>query len=1372
MSANHSTVKGPPGRDEDRTLLTHASAEAEHARDLPHLPEYVILSELGRGAMGVVYKARHLALNRIVALKMLHVYRQGDAEHRRRFRTEVETIALLQHPNIVQVYDVGEANGRPFFTMEHADGGSLAERCRGQAQTPSVAAEWVEILARAIHTVHSKSIVHRDLKPSNILRTAEGCLKIADFGLAHQESSHLTMTGQVLGTPCYMAPEQAAGKVREVGPAADVYALGAILYELLAGRPPFRGAAPMEVIREVQESDPLSPRRLEPQIPRDLETICLKCLRKEPGQRYGSARELADDLRRYLGGESIHARPPAWPERAVRWLRRRPALAVVLASVVLTALAVPLALLGHTLRLREALGREQLARDEADGAMQLARIKEAEARAALYAADVKLAHNLFKIGDVFQIPRLLDPHCMPEEADSDPRGFVWGYLQRHGQKAEPPLPAHDGPLHLLAYSPDARCLITAGGKPERPNLRVWNLQTRSCRFRQSLIEDLPSHELTIAAYAPRPGLLAGWSKDGFVTLWDFASGQMRSRFRISADVKHIALSPDGRWLAVSETRRTALWNCATGQLHRLLAIHDGARLAFAPDGQMLLSVHQSAAFRGIQWWDVATGTLREQRAMPDGTNHVLFSPRGTFLLLIDGNGQGAIWSAEERVALHWSHNLGKVRCMAMSEDEQSLATGDTEGRVRIWDIPSGHFRGQYRWQPNAIVQLAFAPDHRTLAVATAEGQVHQFDVTVQHVPDRLQAAAMSGRAIAWSSDGEIVAAAGEGGMVFLFDRRTGASRGILRCPVQEIRCLAFAPDGRTLAVVCQDERVVRLWDVADRRWRAVTATDTSAIIAIAFAANGRRLASLAGDTVRFWDTTTAASQGSLKAEPNTRALTFTSSGGFLLTAGSTLQVWDVRNDESPVRPVSSMAADATAVCLSLNREGRLVTGGDDGRVRLWKVSPDGTLTPDKTPFLRPPSGGTVRCLDLAADSKTLLVSQDGRVELWDLTSRHIRDTLDDPVERAAFSPNGGVLATLGREGALRLWEPETWRVARPAGQSLETVTSLVFSAEGRTLVTAGHGPLRTTRHYRGKVTFDTSAWRRTSEALRFWDAASAQEQSADAPSEDVVVPPHLVACSPNDQLLATGAGDGSIRILDRQRKQWRMHVSVSEQARLYAQSFELARVLWTNSAPDYRRYGEGVLALAFAPDGKRLAAAGNRGSFRVFDCEDGSMCCHWQGNAGGSTWLAFTNDCGVIGSCGNRVCVWDANTGMLRTTLGADTDSPVLCGVLTPGKDILALGSKDGQIRLWDLQSGEVRHLPGGHQNRVTCLAFSPDGKTLASAGWDQTVRLWNLAAGREVAVLEGHKGRIHAVAFSPDGQTLASGGEIDGERGEVLLWR
>jgi eukaryotic-like serine/threonine-protein kinase len=302
----------------------------------PTIPGYEILQRLGEGGMGVVYKARQLGLKRLVALKMIRGGSQARADHLSRFRVEAEAVARLRHPNIIQIYDIGEATGLPFVALELLDGGGLDDRLAGDPQPGRTAAEIVVTLARAIHVAHQAGIIHRDLKPTNVLYSWDGVPKITDFGLAKRidtDDGH-TQTGQIMGSPSYMAPEQARGETKQIGPAADVYALGAILYEALTGRPPFKGETPMETVRQVIENDPVTPSRLVPRLPRDLETICLKSLHKEPARRYESAEALADDLGRYLRGEPIRGRrTPAW-ERGAKWAYRRPIAAMLLATII------------------------------------------------------------------------------------------------------------------------------------------------------------------------------------------------------------------------------------------------------------------------------------------------------------------------------------------------------------------------------------------------------------------------------------------------------------------------------------------------------------------------------------------------------------------------------------------------------------------------------------------------------------------------------------------------------------------------------------------------------------------------------------------------------------------------------------------------------------------------------------------------------------------------------------------------------------------------------------------------------------------------------------------------------------------------------
>lgn len=374
----------------------------EGSVELPSIPGYDVQSVLGRGGMGVVFRARQRALNRPVALKMMLADVYASPSEVQRFVREAEALSQVRHPNIVAVHDAGESAGRPYFAMELVEGGTLAQELGGQPRPIRAAVELAARLARAVNAAHEAGIIHCDLKPANVLLDAGGTPKVADFGLARRivlAESH-TGSGRVLGTPSYMAPEQVRGSTKDVGTAVDVYALGAILYEMLTGRPPFRSESPVATQMQVLERDPVPPSQLNAKVPRDVETICLKCLRKEPDGRYASAAELADDLERFVGGLPIRARPIGATERALKWCRRRPSVALAIA---VTALAISAAAAGgiwlyqeEQARRTDAIVRRESARASIETALpsvlELVKSKRwVEARGMLGTARVHLA---------------------------------------------------------------------------------------------------------------------------------------------------------------------------------------------------------------------------------------------------------------------------------------------------------------------------------------------------------------------------------------------------------------------------------------------------------------------------------------------------------------------------------------------------------------------------------------------------------------------------------------------------------------------------------------------------------------------------------------------------------------------------------------------------------------------------------------------------------------------------------------------------------------------------------------------------------------------------------------------------------------------
>jgi hypothetical protein len=406
---------------QDRTSV-HADtvagplSETAAAEPAPTIDGYEIECELGRGGMGVVYRALHLRLQRRVALKtILSEHAQGEALQR--FLNEAHVVARLAHPNIVQIHEVGEVSGRPFFSLELVSGGNLEEQFGGKPQAWRPLAKTMATLARAVHAAHEQGVIHRDLKPANVLLTRDGTPKITDFGIAKQlDAQRQTQTGKILGTPCYMAPEQALGRNELVGPATDIYALGAILYDGVTGRPPFLAESTMDTLMQALTREPVPLRALQPLVPRDLEVICLKCLEKRPERRYSSALELAEDLERLLSGSPISARPVGRLEHAVRWARRSPAAA---ALVVVSCLAIITLLAGSlwfTRRLQRELAQTEQARREAMSAETALRVQLLRTTAKGIDSDLR---------QLASVPRVIGAALGEREDWSQPQLLRW-----------------------------------------------------------------------------------------------------------------------------------------------------------------------------------------------------------------------------------------------------------------------------------------------------------------------------------------------------------------------------------------------------------------------------------------------------------------------------------------------------------------------------------------------------------------------------------------------------------------------------------------------------------------------------------------------------------------------------------------------------------------------------------------------------------------------------------------------------------------------------------------------------------------------------------------------------------------------------------
>jgi WD40 repeat protein/tRNA A-37 threonylcarbamoyl transferase component Bud32 len=970
----------PVGDDSEIVMLARAAPVPGAAAVVTG---YDILCELGRGGMGVVYKARHVKLGRLVALKMILVAEHAGPEERARFQTEAEAVARLQHPNIVQIYEVGEQDGRPFFSLEFCAGGSLEQKLAGTPLPPKEAARLAETLARAMHAAHEAGVVHRDLKPANVLLAKDGTPKITDFGLAKKlGEAGQTATGAVMGTPSYMAPEQAGGRSEDIGPRTDVYALGALLYEMLTGRPPFRAATPLDTILQVIAEEPVPVRHLQPKVPPDLETICLKCLRKEPGQRYHSAAALARDLRCYLDGKPIRARPVGVAGRAWKWVRRNPVVAGL-------AAAATVSLVGGTIL-------ASYFAVEARGEAARARAEKLAGDRNLYAAEISVAQRAWDDAAVARLNELLDRQRPDHTGGTDIRGFEWYYLRGLTHTGVATLHA-DTDVTALSFAPDGRVLFA----DQDGTITAWTGQERQTLLEHTGSDGAFSADGSRYAVAENPGP----QQPSPIHVWDVRAGRKDLTLPgQAAGVSRLAFSADGRRLVSSGNVDVTVWDLAARK--SLLAIQGAGRgdaPALSPDGTLL--------FTDLGKGNPQLRLCDVERRKPDlvldwGARVYHLKAYSADGRRVAGASMGrvGVWDVRSGAEIASFSPPGTLYALAFSPDGTRLATGGADQVIRLWDAASGKALLTLRGHAAAIQHLAFGPEGKRIASVTVR-TVRLWDATGSQEARTFPPPAEPLTGLTLSRDGRRLVTTSGGhkfvgnvghalpGEIKVRDARTGEELLSIKEYAALGRGVALSPDGSRIAAPAGSGDMardwpVKVWDAADGHLLLTLPGHSSPVSALAFSPDGRRLATGGTGTVKIWD---AMSGRELRSYPRMHSypiesLSWSPDGARLASATSGLL--------TPRQTYDS------AVVWDTNRGNALFTL-DGERIDYVTFSPDGKL---------------------------LAVASAGGIDIRDSVTKDLRVALvghKGPVVCVAFSPDGRRLFSSGDDGTLRVWDPET-----------------------------------------------------------------------------------------------------------------------------------------------------------------------------------------------------------------------------------------------------------------------------------------------------------------------------------------------------------
>lgn len=1045
----HAGDDGPEGAPESESGLAGDPASGERpepvAEDAPvdapvlaMLGRYALLEVIGEGATAKVYKARDTKLKRWVAVKTLP---RGESRGEAGPPHEAEAAASLRHPNIVQVYEVGETGDCRYVVMELLEGGSLADR-RGHPWKPRQAARLVETLARAVQFAHDHGIVHRDLKPGNVLLDHDGTAKISDFGLAVRlDGPKAASSDWLVGTPGYAAPEQIWGRPEAGSPAGDIYGLGAILYELLTGRPPFRGRSAMETMLLVKKTEPVSPQKLQPHLHRDLAVICLKCLEKDPGQRYPSAAALADDLRRFLEGHVITARPAGPVERAAKWFHRNrlAALAGAIAAVLLVAFA--LTWRWYASRLEQEMRGKAFLAEVTTRQEEVLRSQQDLARQQRYAEALSQAGQLLADNPGAAEAVLHNPELCPE----DLRDFAWRLLDRLASAGRqswdlfPPQPEGGGeaaetgsPPGLPPDSPPEPSPDPPRGNGAEPGLPATGQADRTI--------------LRLAA-SPDGRRLAVGCDDGTLLLWDVQEQIASAQIHLGYSAATLAFSPDGSALAAAgDSGEVTLWSVPNLQpLRRWIsdaqAVHG---LVFTAKGEGLLA----ATDAGLR----TTSVVGEAGDAMDETMRTLRVDLGSFVH--DRRLRGA---ARPALRPPWNFQPN-LTCLTLDPEESSIFCGTAGGRSFLLSWPKLTLTAVFREFNEPVAAAAFSPDGSLLAAASGSSVwLYQRRTGVSRYLREAHFRPIA--AIAFSPDGKQLLTCGRDSTARLWDVRTLAPirrfAGQSGYPVQGL----FAPDMGSLWTACRT--VLTQWDLSRGEVPAGLGGGSDGVRDYLPSRQDKRLLLLEGlvprdAAITLWDIASRTRLATVKqAGMGPPFMTLAADGDWLAVPARDRQI-DIRDAETLNLRRTVMLPGAAPVALMLAHPTSSELWVADRRGRLYRCGIEQSGDSPVEEVSEPPSPGVeITAMQFAPDGGQLAIgTADGRLQVWDFERRTpVTVSLGPgPVGALAFSPDGATLAAAAAEGsAICLFRRDLSAVERWT-EVPGLITSLAFTPDGEALI--------------------------------------------------------------------------------------------------------------------------------------------------------------------------------------------------------------------------------------------------------------------------------------------------------------------------------